>query len=335
MRSVAVAGLLLSLTATAAAEPLTITVEPLDSFSVDDPAIVRFGPLTYLGGAELRSRHADFGGLSGLVIGPDGTDMLMVTDTGFWLSADAVYRDGRIVDLVDAEIAPILDEAGAPMTGKTDADAEAVTLRPDGATEGQALVAFERNDRIAAYDIARDGFAARAMPLPVPDGFADLVDNRGIEALVAVPKTAGVLPGALIAIAEEGASETADTPGFIIGGAEEGRFTVTDIAGFAITDAVRLPASGDLILLERRFRAPATLHIALRHVAIGDVRPGATVTGARIAEFDLRQEIDNMEGLALHEDASGRTVLTLVSDDNFNPLQRTLLLQFELDDSDF
>jgi hypothetical protein len=37
-----------------------------------------------------------------------------------------------------------------------------------------------------------------------------------------------------------------------------------------------------------------------------------------------------MEGIALHRNASGETILTLISDDNFLPFQRTLLLQFAL-----
>jgi hypothetical protein len=46
----------------------------------------------------------------------------------------------------------------------------------------------------------------------------------------------------------------------------------------------------------------------------------------------MGQEIDNMEGLGLHTNAAGETIVTLVSDDNFNPLfQRTVLLQFALD----
>jgi hypothetical protein len=40
--------------------------------------------------------------------------------------------------------------------------------------------------------------------------------------------------------------------------------------------------------------------------------------------------IDNMEGLAVHRAKNGDVVLTLISDDNFNPLQRALLLQFTL-----
>jgi hypothetical protein len=39
-----------------------------------------------------------------------------------------------------------------------------------------------------------------------------------------------------------------------------------------------------------------------------------------------------MEGLSVHRTANGQTVLTLVSDDNFSPIQRTILLQFTLAD---
>jgi hypothetical protein len=38
-----------------------------------------------------------------------------------------------------------------------------------------------------------------------------------------------------------------------------------------------------------------------------------------------------MEGIAVHRGAGGETVVTLISDDNFNRLlQRTILLQFVL-----
>jgi hypothetical protein len=46
----------------------------------------------------------------------------------------------------------------------------------------------------------------------------------------------------------------------------------------------------------------------------------------------MRYQIDNMEGLSIHVDSAGDTVLTLISDDNFSILQRTVLLQFKLVD---
>ena len=41
-------------------------------------------------------------------------------------------------------------------------------------------------------------------------------------------------------------------------------------------------------------------------------------------------QIDNMEGLAVRETEDGQIVLDLISDDNQNLLQRTVLLQFAL-----
>ena len=40
--------------------------------------------------------------------------------------------------------------------------------------------------------------------------------------------------------------------------------------------------------------------------------------------------VDNLEGLAATKGPRGETLLWLISDDNFNPLQRNLLLLFEL-----
>ena len=82
-------------------------------------------------------------------------------------------------------------------------------------------------------------------------------------------------------------------------------------------------------LLERRFsylgglwRPPAARRCR---------RDQAGPSGRRAGDFqsDASQQIDNMEGLAIHREG-GDTVLTMMSDDNFNGIQRTLLLEFAL-----
>jgi hypothetical protein len=65
---------------------------------------------------------------------------------------------------------------------------------------------------------------------------------------------------------------------------------------------------------------------------MADIVPGALVDGPVIFDVDLAYEIDNMEGIANHVALNGDTVITMVSDDNFSLLQRTLLLQFTLVD---
>ena len=50
-----------------------------------------------------------------------------------------------------------------------------------------------------------------------------------------------------------------------------------------------------------------------------------------LLEDNGRLAIDNMEGIAVHQDKRGRDILTVISDNNFNTgLQRTLLMQFAL-----
>ena len=74
----------------------------------------------------------------------------------------------------------------------------------------------------------------------------------------------------------------------------------------------------------------AFAQLGVRRIAIDGVKPGATIDGPTLMEADLGYEIDNMEGIDAHRTESGETVLTLISDDNFSFLQRTLILQFTL-----
>jgi len=72
------------------------------------------------------------------------------------------------------------------------------------------------------------------------------------------------------------------------------------------------------------------LGIRIRRIALKSLAPGAVVDGPSIFEADLGHEVDNMEGIDAHVTPQGDTLLTMVSDDNFSMLQRTLLLQFTL-----
>jgi hypothetical protein len=87
---------------------------------------------------------------------------------------------------------------------------------------------------------------------------------------------------------------------------------------------------GDLLLLERKFAWLGGIGIRIRRIALAAIAPGAIVDGPSIFDADLGQEIDNFEGLDVHVTPEGDTVLTLVSDDNFSAIQRTLLVQFTL-----
>ena len=69
----------------------------------------------------------------------------------------------------------------------------------------------------------------------------------------------------------------------------------------------------------------------IRRLAPGEIVPGARLTGRTLLQADSSSDIDHMEGLAVHQGARGETVVSLISDDNFNGfLQRTIFLQFAL-----
>ncbi len=93
-----------------------------------------------------------------------------------------------------------------------------------------------------------------------------------------------------------------------------------------------LLASGELLVLERKFSLVEGLGIRIRRIPLTSLAPGALVDGPAIFEADLGDEVDNMEGIDAHVTPEGDTVLTMVSDDNFSLIQRTLLLQFTLVD---
>ena len=87
---------------------------------------------------------------------------------------------------------------------------------------------------------------------------------------------------------------------------------------------------GNLLILERKFSWLGGIGIRIRRIRLDTIAPGALVDGPAIFNADLGQEIDNMEGIDAHVTPEGDTVLTMVSDDNFSLIQRTLLLQFTL-----
>ena len=213
-------------------------------------------------------------------------------------------------------------------------DCEALTLAPDG----HVYAGYERVHEIWRNDVLRKGLDARAQPVAVPPEVKRLFDNKSLEA-VAAPPAGHRLDGLLIAIAERpprgfvqvsGPAALASTPAWAVptpGRTGGFAFSVARIDEFDLVDAAFLP-EGDLVVLERRFRWLDGVRSRLRRVSQAAIRPGARVEGELLLDADMGHEIDNLEGLAIWRDGEDATILTLVSDDNFNWFQRTLLLEF-------
>lgn len=303
--------------------PVAISARPIASFEPRSPARTRFGALDYRGGLVLTGSHPRFGGFSGLWRSPDGERLVAVTDNAFWLTARIVRRDGRLAGLEQAEMAPVLGASGRPLHRSRHFDTEALAI-----SDGVTWLAVERTHDILRFDWARHGVEARARAVPVPPAAKRLPRNRGMEALGVLPP-GHALAGALVAISERSGGEDKPTQGFIIGGRRPGSFQMLRRDGYDITDLAFLP-EGDMLVLERWYRPLRGVGMRIRRIAGASIMPGARLDGPVLIEADLGQEIDNMEGMAVHRE-NGRTIVTLISDDNFSHfLQRTILLEFAL-----
>jgi hypothetical protein len=311
--------------------PARITVQstPIASFDNRDASKTRFGALEFIGGLALTSTEQSFGGISALNIEPDGAHILAITDNGSWLRGRIVYQDGKPTGIADAEMAPILGADGKPLASRGWFDVESLTE-----LDGMHYIGIERVEQIVRFDFRRDGLKVRGEPIAQPPDFKSFTFNKSLECLTGGPK-GSALARTLIVVTERSLDAAGNHRAFLIklnkGGDLVERFSVARSDDFDVTDCTILPP-GDMLLLERRYTPARGPAMRIRRLALASLKPGALVDGKVLIEADLNYQIDNMEGIAVHGNAAGATVITLVSDDNFSAVQRNLLLQFKLVD---
>jgi hypothetical protein len=307
------------------AAPVSINVNarPIASFDPRDRSHVRFGSLEWRSGLVLTSPFRGFGGLSALRLDPKGEKFIALSDKGSWFTGRIVYSGREMTGLADVEASPMIGPDDKPITSRGWFDSESLAL--DGSF---VYVGLERVNQVLRFDFSKGYTRSRSEVVPMPPAVKKLPYNQGLEALVFVPK-GQPLAGTLIAMSERGLDPEGNLIAFLVGGPTPGRFSVRRTNNFDISDAVLLP-SGDLLILERKFSWLSGVGIRIRRIPLRSIAPGAMVNGPSIFDADLGQEIDNMEGIDAYVTPEGDTVLTMVSDDNFSLLQRTLLLQFTL-----
>jgi hypothetical protein len=295
----------------------------ITSFDNHDETLTRFGSLEFRGGLVLTSRHPAFGGISAIHVEVGGNHFIAITDRGSWLRGRIVYRDGRPVGVADAEMAPILGSDGKPLAARGWYDVESLTER-----DGMLYVGIERVEQIVRFDYRRDGLRARGQPITVPSEFKTLAFNKSLECLASAPQ-GSPLATALIAVTEHSLDKDGNLRSFILDGDVATSFSVKRTDDFDVSDCTVLPP-GELLLLERRFSPARGLAMRIRRIPLAGIKANVVADGRSMIEADLGYQIDNMEGIAVHNTASGETIVTLVSDDNFSVIQRNLLLQFAI-----
>lgn len=305
------------------------------------------GVLRYVAGYELESSDSRFGGLSGIDFLADG-NLLASSDQGDFVWID-LGEDG--ITPVSAHIEGMRDGSGVLLSGKADGDAEGLAINV-----GLALVSFERNHRLLAFDIDACGAAARGVGISRGDTEGNL-SGAFVSAGLEVTANAGSEPLAV----------TSDW--FVFVGTEtlsggRGPLSARPMeaqAEFDLAVEDGAPAFVGLDLLEEGERVRAfSLHrgfdsLTGNAIVITETEFERTFDQsnhpARIVdEFEERaryryravssrrlaglgaalNNVDNFEGIAVRRLDDGRVRIVIISDDNFSSRQRTLLMAFDL-----
>jgi hypothetical protein len=300
---------------------------PLDP---SDPARATVGPLLYLGGLELRSADGRFGGLSDLRVSRDGARLFAVSDCGRGFTATLAYSPGgRLAGLRDARLVDLSGPSGGPL-GLGDNDAESLVI--DGALE----VGFEGKPRVQAYE-ENPAFSGAGRPRPMPAAAGTCGRNGGLEAM------ADLGAGRRLFLCESRRGPSTTVPAWVGTGDtwEEREYPLFFEGGWAgepfrPTAAARLP-DGDVLVVERRFPPMGARLVRLSKAGL---EGGRLLDPVEVARFEAPLTLDNFEGVDARRDASSRTLVYLLSDDNGcskrgsagrTGLQRTLLMLFALE----
>lgn len=285
--------------------PLT---EPV-ALDANDAEVTEVGELIYRGGVVIEPGEYKLGGISGLEWNEDR--LFGVIDDGRWLTITPDEIQGKLVDVLTVSGGPLLDLKGKRLKRKNEADAEAITLAPDGGW----LVAFERDHRVWRYEKI-DGQAGEG-PIPVDPAALGMTENGGIETLASYE-------GGALVCAEQATSGTNNCL----------RISTEGPSPFELKAPPALAEHGG-VPTDATCTLDGTCYVLFRSYRDGYGNRAAIVEllpsneSRVLAEMQPPLTIDNFEGLAVRQHR-GKTYLYLASDNNFSSRQRNLLMKFEV-----
>lgn len=244
------------------------------------------------------------------------SDLKLTGDDGFVSVSDAgdlvrgqlvLNRSGRLVGVIGLAWRRLTLADGTPIVDKVDGDAEGLAVTD----AGDLLVSFERDHRIWNYGSVA---AVENRPTSVPQPDVVFPSNDGMEGLSARNG------GWRVAGEAGGVWDCSPVACIVVMSAPDAALTDRD---YRITGMDRDPSGDGFFVVQRSYRPPVDARARVRRMASDGT------LGPVLIELKLPGMTDNFEGIAVVAQ-NGGTRLYILSDDNNNPLQKTLVLAFDL-----
>lgn len=281
----------------------TLLAAPLGAVTLKDRAEL-------VGGTLLIDRGPGVGGFSGLHLDADGNGFLALSDRG-GLARGTLRRTamGQIIGANIGPVIPLLGRNGRPLTHSR-ADSEGLAVAPDGTI----VISFEGQSRIET----RRSITGVPTVLPRDPAFNRFPPNRGLESV------AIAADGTLYTIPENAPLRDGTIPVYRFSGGKWAMVRTLPASGKYHPVEAEIGPDGALYVLERRFRGLLGFTSQVRRFSPTGTDPGETLLTTRTGEHD------NLEGLSVWRAPGGELRLTMISDDNFFPAQRTEIVEYAL-----
>ncbi|NNU16428.1 hypothetical protein HK107_08855 [Parvularcula sp. ZS-1/3] len=281
---------------------------------------LEIGCMTMVSGHVLFGPEA-FGGYSGMHLDEEQKKLTLLSDRAHLLFADVEISDeGEVVSLSNG----VMREMGfAAREIRPVRDTEALI-----GADGGFFVSRERRQDLVMVEV--DDLRAEAVRIEMNFGVVDGVEGNGgyegVTALpgggyVAIPET--VFAGGLspVVIAKDGIA------------AASGFHKPRD--EHAVTDLSVDDQGETLLILERAYSRAKGPRARIAAVPVGELGSGATdvLPAEELGRLTFLDGADNMEGMTFFRAKNGAPHLLLISDDNHNDIQRTVLMSLRLNES--
>ena len=278
---------------------------------------ISLNKLKFVSGIEIKSNHPDFGGLSGLIINEDKS-LIAVGDQGIWLTGKIkIDENGKLVEIINGRLGHLKGNENNPLykLGKSYTDAESIEPY-----NNKFVVSFERKHRILIFN----NIFSHSEIFYDRIKYLDLPYNGGIEAMAPLKNN-------LIFLLSENLIYPDDKiAGYLLSDNKLKKVYVKKNGSFKPTDMSNLP-DGNILLLERSFSPVRGVSARISVIKYEDLKPNSVILPFTLDTLKPPMVVDNFEGISFLKLNDGGYYIFILSDDNFNFLQKTLLYQFYWD----